>query len=165
MFWSGLRGGEACTVRWSEINLDKGYLDVTGHEWGRKHPRRVWLAPWVVMQLKMLRPARVPGDGKWPVWPYHVDVATKELRQFCDVNGLRRITFNDLRASFASECYRRGMTPAQESRIVGHGVAVAEKHYLEYEAEEARGLLPPDPLTETAGGGEPQSDAKTARTG
>ena len=162
--WAGLRRGEACTVRWSEVELDKGYLDVTGHEWGRKHPRRVWLAPWIVLQLQLLRPAQVPGDGKWPVWPYHVDVATKELRAFCGEHGLRQITFNDLRASFATECYRRGMTPAQESRIVGHGVAVAEKHYLEYEAEEARGLLPPDPLTEAGGNGE-DDGKRTANTG
>ncbi len=113
----------------------------------------------------MLRPARVPGDGKWPMWPYHVDVATKELQRFCDANRLRGISFNDLRASFASECYKRGMTPAQESRIVGHGVAVAEKHYLEYEAEEARPLLPPDPLTEAGDGDDPQEIAKATRTG
>jgi len=162
--WAGLRRGEACTVRWNEIDLDKGYLNVTGHEWGRKHPRRVTLAPWIVLQLRMLKPARVPGDGAWPVWPYHVDVASKELKELCKRHPLREITFNDLRASFATECYRRGMTPAQESRIVGHGVAVAEKHYLEYEAEEARALLPPDPLTEV-GDNEPTETKKAANTG
>lgn len=148
--WAGLRRGEACTLLWSEVDLDRGCLDVTGHEWGRKHPRRVWLAPWVVLQLKMLRPAQVPGNGRWPVWPFHVDTATKELETFCGEHGLRRVSYNDLRASFATECYRRGMTPAQESRIVGHGVQVAERHYLEYEASEARDLLPPDPLTEVS---------------
>lgn len=159
--WVGLRRGEACTLRWNEVHLDEGYLDVTGHEWGRKHPRRVWLAPWVVLQLRMLRPARVPGNGEWPVWPFHIDVATKELKAFCEKHGLRQITFNDLRASFATECYRRGMTPAQESRIVGHGVSVAEKHYLEYEADEAREKLPPDPLTEmTEDEPDAASDAK-----
>jgi len=161
--WAGLRRGEACALLWREADLKRGYLDVTGHEWGRKHPRRVWLAPWVVLQLKMIRPPRVPGEGKWPVWPYHIDVATKELRKFCDANGLRRIKFNDLRASFASECYRRGMTPAQESRIVGHGVAIAEKHHLEYEAADARDLLPPDPLTECEG--EPAGDLTSIGVG
>lgn len=39
------------------------------------------------------------------------------------------------------------LTPTQESSIVGHSIAVAEKHYSEYEAKEARALLPPDPLT------------------
>lgn len=159
--WVGLRRGEACTVRWSEVNLDEGYLDVTGHEWGRKHPRRVRLAPWVVLQLRMLRPARVPGGGAWPVWPYHIDRATKELKAFCEAHGLRRITFNGLRATFVTECFRRGMTPLQESRIAGHGVAVAERHYSEYQADEARWLLPGDPLTEV----DPEVSGQTARTG
>ena len=135
------------------MNLDKGYLDVTGHEWCRKHPRRVWLAPWVVLQLQMLRPARVPDDGRWPVWPWHVDTATKELADLCEKHGLRQITFNDLRASFSTDCFDCGLTPKQESKIVGHSAAVAEKHYSEYEAQEARALLPPDPLY--GDGGEP----------
>jgi hypothetical protein len=98
--------------------------------------------------LKALKPAWLPEDGNWPVWPRHIDYATDALAEFCEAHGLRRIEFNDLRASLATEGYKRGMTPAQESRIAGHSTAVAEKHYLEYEATEARALLPPDPLTE-----------------
>ncbi len=163
--WAGLRRGEACTVRWSEVNLDQGYLDVTGHQWGRKHPRNVQLAAWVVLQLRMLKPGRVPGNGAWPIWPYHIDMATKKLKTFCEEHGLRRITFNDLPASFVTECFERGMTPIQESRIAGHGVAVAERHYSEYQAEEARLLLPGDPLTEAVPGNEPEVGGQTARTG
>ena len=40
---------------------------------------------------------------------------------------------------------------------MGHGVAVAEKHYLDYKAKEARGKLPPDPLT---GGDDADPDAE-----
>jgi integrase len=147
--WAGMRRGEACLVRWGEINLAEGYADVVGHEGGRKHPRRVWLAEWVVNELRALRPTWLPEDGKWPVWPGHPDTATQEFGEFCAKHLSRRITFNDLRASFSTDCYECGMKPAQESRIVGHGVAVAEKHYLDYEAAEARHLLPGDPLQGT----------------
>ena len=156
--WAGLRRGEACTLRWSEVNLEEGYVDVVGHEWGRKHPRRVWLAPWVVLQLRLLKPAQVPGGGAWPVWPYHPDTATDEMAAFCSTHLRRQVGFNDLRASFATECYRCGLTPAEESRMVGHGVEVAEKHYVEYEAQEARSKLPPDPITDPARAG-PAPDA------
>jgi len=164
--WAGMRRGEACTVRWSEIDLRLGRADVMGHEGGRKHPRRVWLASWVVMQLRSIKPAWLPRDGDVPVWPHHPDTASEFLRELCDEHLDRRISFNDLRASFATDCYEHGLTPAQESRIVGHSAAVAEKHYLEYEAKEARSKLPDDPLTERRDGdadGDADSDAKVAQ--
>ena len=96
-----------------------------------------------------MKPAWLPNDGECPIWPHHQDTASDMLAEFCDSHLTRKLNFNDLRASFATECYERGLTPSQESRIVGHGVAVAEKHYLDYEAKEARPKLPPDPLAGT----------------
>ena len=132
---------------WSEVNLEEGYADVVGHEGGRKHPRRVWLAPWVVLQLRTLQPNWLPEDGRWPVWPRHPDTATEELQVFCEDHLTRRVSYNDLRATFTTQCYEQGLTAMQESRIVGHSAAIAERHYSDYEAQEARAKLPPDPLT------------------
>ena len=115
-----MRRGEACSLLWSEISLDEGYADVVGHEGGRKHPRRVGLAPWVVLQLRTLQPNWLPENGKWPVWPRHLDTATEELQAFCDEHLGRRVSYNDLRATFTTECFERGLTPKQESMIVGH---------------------------------------------
>jgi integrase len=109
--WAGMRRGEACRLRWSEVDLDEGYADIVGHEGGRKHPRRVWLAPWVVMQLRALRPAWLPADGNWPLWPYHPDLATKEFAGFAREHIGRKVTFNDLRASFTTDCFECGLTP------------------------------------------------------
>ena len=108
----------------------------------------MWLAPWVVLQLRAMRPAWLPNDGDWPVWTRHADTATEVFRGFCDEHLKRRITFNDLRASFTTDCFDRGLTAEQESSIVGHGPNVAKKHYSEYEAREARHKLPKDPLGE-----------------
>lgn len=161
-----MRRGEACTVRWSEIDLKSGCADVMGYEGGRKHPRRVWLAPWVVMQFRAIKPAWLPSDGDIPVWPHHPDTASELLTELCSEYLERRLSFNDLRASFATDCYEHGLTPAQESRIVGHSSAVAEKHYLAYEAKEARTKLPDDPLVECPDGDadeDADSDARMAQ--
>lgn len=80
------------------------------------------------------------------MWPYHPDVATKELADFASGLLGRKVSFNALRASFTTDCFECALTPVQESRIVGHSVSVAERHYSEYQAKEARSKLPPDPL-------------------
>ena len=77
------------------------------------------------------------------------------MEAFCDEHLDLRITLNDPRASFTTQCFEQGLTAAQESRIVGHSPAVAEKHYSDYEAQEARDKLPPDPLQEAGVTGEP----------
>lgn len=146
--WAGLRRGEACALYWCDVDLKKGCLDVVGHEGGRKHPRTVWLHPWVVLQLRRLQPGWLPQDGKWPIWPHHADTANDDLAVFCDTFLSRKIGFNDLRASFVTEVFERGMSPKQESQIAGHSPEVAAKHYDESEAKSARAYLPPDPLTE-----------------
>jgi integrase len=151
--WAGMRRGEACLIRWNEIDLDAFRADVVGHEGARKHPRSVWLSDFVVDELRKLKPSR--EEGLQPLWPRHPDTATDEFRAFCEEHLTRRLTFNDLRASLTTDCFDNGMTAKQESKIVGHSAAVAERHYEEYEAAEARRLLPGDPLLGTGGGGEP----------
>jgi len=144
--WAGMRRGEACTLRWSEIDLDACRADVVGHEGGKKHPRVVWLSDWVVDELRKARPSGLPKKADQPVWPYHPDTASDDMKEFCQKHGLRRITFNDLRSSFTTGCFDNGLSAKQESKIVGHSAAVAEKHYDEYEAAEARHKLSGDPL-------------------
>ena len=151
--WEGMRRGEACTLRWDEIDFDACRADVVGHEGGRKHPRVVWLSDWVVDELWKARPSGLLEGADQPVWPYHPDTASDDMKEFCQEHGLRRITFNDLRSSFTSECFDNGLSAKQESKIVGHSATVAEKHYDEYEAAEARHMLPGDPLGPDDGGG------------
>jgi integrase len=144
--WAGMRRGEICTLRWSEIDLVKGYADVVGHELGRKHPRRVWLVPWVVVQLRAIRPPWLPDGQDWPVWPFHPATASDMWAAFCDAHIHREIGFNGLRASWATESYASGMTAEEEAQIGGHIPEVARKHYVEWSAEKARFKLPGDPL-------------------
>jgi len=156
--WAGMRRGEACLLRWSEIDLEAGFADVVGHEGGRKHPRRVWLAPWVVLQLRTIRPSWMPEGGDISVWPHNVCWATQALEKFCREHLTRKLSFHDLRASFTTDCFENGLTAKEESKLVGHSAAVAEKHYDEHDAREARHKLPPDPMT-TAGDDEPDESA------
>ena len=48
------------TTRWDKINFEQGYANIFGHEGGRKHPRDVWLAPWIMLQLIIIRAKQFP---------------------------------------------------------------------------------------------------------
>jgi hypothetical protein len=109
-----------------------------------------------VLQLQAIRPSWLPEEGIVALWPQGPAEATKDLQEFCRRHLKRQLSFNDLRASFVTDCHEHGLTAMEEGRIVGHSAAVAEKHYSEYEAREARHKLPPDPLT-AAGADEPDA--------
>ena len=79
-----------------------------------------------------------------------------------DEHLTRRVSYNDLCSSFTTACFERGLTPKQESMMVGHSAGVADRHYSDYEAMEARTKLAPDPLTE-AGGSDPTGAEPAAR--
>lgn len=149
--WAGLRRGEACVARWCDVDLAQGAVDVPGHEGGRKHPRVVWLSPWVQLQLRSwMNDPTWPARPRDPVWPLHVRSADRRLAEICEAAELRRLTWNVLRASFVTDCFSRGMTAKEESLIVGHSPEIAERHYNEWLAREARSKLPPDPLAGVA---------------
>lgn len=145
--WAGLRRGEACSARWCDVDVAGGAVELPGLEGGRKHPRTVWLSAWVQLQLRGWM-----TDTTWParpadeIWPHHAKTADRRLAEICGDAGLRRLTWNVLRASFVTDCFRGGMTAKEESLIVGHSPAVAERYYNEWLAREARVKLPPDPM-------------------
>ena len=145
--WSGLRRGEACTARGCDVDVAGGAVELPGREGGLKHPRTVWLSSWVQLQLRGWM-----TDTSWParpadeIWPHHAKTADRRLAEICRDAGLRHLTWNVLRASFVTDCFRGGMTAKEESLIVGHSPDVAERYYNEWLAREARVKLPGDPL-------------------
>lgn len=152
--WAGLRRGEACSARWCDVDVVGGAVELPGREGGRKHPRTVWLSSWVQLQLRgWMTDATWPARPADEIWPHHAKTADRRLAEICEDAGLRHLTWNILRASFVTDCFARGMTAKEESLIVGHSPAVAERYYNEWLAREARVKLPPDPLERGRGAG------------
>ena len=121
------------------------YAVVCGeYEVGRKHPRTVGLAPWVVLQLKLFRAQQHPASDK--VYPYHEDTSCKDFAKFRKKYISRYITLKHLRRSFTNEGYECGLTAEEEAAMAGHSIEVAQKYYLDWRAMEARKKLPADPL-------------------
>lgn len=146
--WAGLRRGEACTARWCDLDLVDGSVELVGLEGGRKHPRVVWLAPWVCLQLRAwMNDPTWPCVAAEPMWRRSAMSADRRLHEVCRKAELRHLTWNVLRASFVTDVFRRGMSAKEESLIVGHSPEVAERYYNEWRAREARPKLPVDPLT------------------
>ena len=94
--------------------------------------------------MQWFRAQQHPASDK--VYPHHADTSSKDFAKFQNKFLGRQITLKSLRRSFVNEAYKCGLTAEEESAIAGHSIEVAQKHYLDWRAMEARTKLPADPL-------------------
>ncbi|MCB9895698.1 MAG: tyrosine-type recombinase/integrase [Planctomycetes bacterium] len=133
---TGCRVGEALSLKWTDVDLDRGRITIRAQKTGRTR----WLplagapegdvAPGLVKLLKQWREedeARefvLPHDGlDGPVFPKG---AWKGVN---DATTGPRITPQRLRQNFTSYAASLGIPAAVSALWQGHGTEVAEKHY------------------------------------
>jgi integrase len=141
---TGMRLGEICAVRWSDIDLDKGTLRVTGTI-NRDHDNHLArLTPKTDRAKRVIRLSdiaiealrRTPRDeGNTLVG--HRDLIFKGNGDFLDPTtvtrhhfaavlraaGLPPIQFHDLRHTFITHALEDGVMPHTVSEVVGHSSA------------------------------------------
>jgi len=142
----GLRRGEACGLRWTDIDLREGtirieraLLSVNGRavesdvktDTGR---RTVPIDPGLVTLLRAhdrrQKEERLAGGEAWQGTghvvanelgePYHPDALAKRFQVLVKASGLPRIRFHDLRHSCASLLLARGVQPKVVAELLGH---------------------------------------------
>lgn len=140
---SGLRPCEIYGLKWSDIDLKAGELQVQrglherkGDSWmeppksDRSH-RTVSLPAWAVETLKPLRGIGplIPGDGA--EGHARPTVVAREYRRQIRQAGLRYMPIRDLRHSHATLMLEAGVDIVAVSRRLGHStVAITDKYYL-----------------------------------
>lgn len=147
--YTGLRIGELLGLKWGDIDLKEGVLQVQ-RQWTRegvlaepKTPqanRRVPLAPEMVKHLAELKlRSSFSGDddfvfssktGETPVSP--INVRRRGFQEAVKLAGLDRpdeprLTFHDLRHAFASIMIERGINSTVLATIMGHTTAASPK--------------------------------------
>lgn len=149
---TGLRGGEALSLRWSDVDLDLpgdraengpvGALTLSASTTKGRYGRRVDFAHAPILrQLFAALRLRNPRDeyvfgGDAPLSRYVADGARREMLEAEDESE-RAPTFDWQRLRKTAACYlvnSPGIFGAaaiyRESQLLGHSPAVAERHYL-----------------------------------
>jgi integrase len=113
---TGIRQGELRQLKWSEVDLKAGELNVAG--------RRVPLSSDLIASLTE-RATRVCAEhvmGRRP------EIATmkafRDLELAANSIGLPRLTLHDLRYTFAARCMASGMSALSLRRLCGWSTAV-----------------------------------------
>jgi site-specific recombinase XerD len=135
---TGLRLGEACSIKKSDVNFDSLEIRVMGK--GRK-PRTVPTSPYVAQVLK----AWIERDGHSD-WLFPANNPTgyldersfeKTFKRQCKRCGVKPFTPHALRHYFATQSLRNGARLEVVSRLLGHAsIAITADIYTHIDKEE-----------------------------
>jgi integrase len=131
--WSGLRIGEAVELRWGDVDLERGVLQVE-RQWyrGRVGPpksefgkRTLGLSPLMARRLLFKRGRSADAHGL--VWTgklggrvSSIDLARTVLKPAREHLGMEWVTFKTFRHTCATMLFREGWNAVQVQRWLGH---------------------------------------------
>ncbi len=128
--YSGCRLSEATSLRWQDIDFEKGVFTVTGGEGGTKnHERRT--VPMTSALRSLLKQLHDEVNPKPADFVSQIDSAKKCLATACRRLGYPQFTHHDFRHLFATTCIESGVDIPTVSRWLGHkdGGALAMRVY------------------------------------
>ena len=134
---TGLRRGEICGIKWSDINFDEGTLYIkrsigrvkngsitVGETKTAAGARKIILPPSV---LTLLEKKKADAINEWvfphymkPSDPLHPDTAYRKLKTILKNVELPLIRFHDLRHTFATHATQGGVDAKTLAGILGH---------------------------------------------
>ena len=134
---TGCRIGEIASLTWERVDIEGGWLDVTG----KTGARRVPLAPPVAQELFDARPSVATG----PVVGLRHNSVVSNLGVLiwaaCDAAEVRRFSPHGLRRAAEDALYGTGADVSVSAALMGHSPAVALKHYRQVaDSERAKAI-------------------------
>lgn len=131
VLWSGgERVGAILQVRWSDVDLDGGWLIVRAElRKFRKQSRTYRLSPEAIEALRKIVEPERELVFHWPSWPTHIWWHYKRIRKSAGLPTTRRDAFHKMRRSVASYGAEAGVDPCF---LMGHSSRqVTERSYLD----------------------------------
>lgn len=134
---TGMRCGEALSLRWSEVDLERGLLLLSDSKTGRK--------PIVLGKPAIELLAAQPREGEF-VFPSPVKAnapigsVTKAWRTVRRLAGLEDLRLHDLRHTFASIAASSGGSLPMVGRLLGHSQAQTTARYAHLAHDPVRSL-------------------------
>lgn len=138
---TGMRIGEVCGLKWSDVDFDKGTIQV------RRTVSRVYMADSKTSKIVIGNPKTLSGNRTIPMPKRFAEILIRKkadcenenafvctnfdqpteprtLRQYYDRQlkklGIPRVTFHALRHGFATRCVEAGIDPKTVAAIMGH---------------------------------------------
>lgn len=134
----GLRRGEACGLKWSDIDLRTGEVRVrrsrqsVGGEEVVEPPktersaRSCWLPRFAVRRLRQIR----GGASGW-LCGLSPDATARRIRSACRRAGARYLSMTSMRHSWATLAVEAGVGIETVAMMLGHsGISTAYEHYI-----------------------------------
>jgi integrase len=163
--YSGLRLGDACTLRWGETDLRRGLITRIPNKLARRNPKPVIIPIHAVLR-EMLAEAPAENRGEYVLpemaaqYQKRINEVTDQIQAHFEANSIRthkpgsgkdgkrcivEVGFHSLRHSFVSLCRESGVPLAVVESLVGHSSPALTRHYThigELAASNAVATLP-----------------------
>lgn len=158
--WTGMRLGELCGLRWTDVDFDDGHVVIQRSLWHGKEKstktRKRRIVP-LRDELGEILQAHPRSQSPYVFTnrsgePLTRNTARKPFAKVCELAGVKKIRLHDLRHSFGSLLVNRGASLETVRRMLGHSDIRMTQHYLHSPGDEMKRvvneLLPPLPATE-----------------
>ena len=140
----GLRQGEILSLRWEQIDAERGLLFVSPQTKTHKG-REIPLLPELQEVLDSVTRVIVKGKPAPYVFtnpesgtPYKGYDVTNGFKRAARQAGLSDLRFHDLRRTFASRLAQRGVSLQAIARLLGHGATYVTERYAHLSADDLR---------------------------
>jgi integrase len=146
--YTGLRFGDACTLKWAEIDLKGNQIvRVENKKKSKGRPVKIPIHPDLKTVLLNLRTPKSNEDYVLPIfasqYQSYPDQLTRTIQkhfQSCGIetqelptkhrkNRITVVGFHSLRHSFVSLCAQKGVPEVALMELVGHGSPAMTRHY------------------------------------
>ncbi len=139
---TGMRKGEILNLRWPQVDLRVGAIQLAAEDTKTNRARKVYLTSRVVEALKEI-PRHLDTDIVFvnPQTGTRWDDARKLFKRACRKVGLDHLWFHDLRRSFVTNARRRGVPESVVMRMSGHRTRNVFDRYNIVEDEDVRNAV------------------------
>jgi integrase len=136
LLMTGCRRGEALSMRWADVDLDKGIWSKPPSSTKQKEAHEVPLAAPVKQLLTEIRQSQTAKRQPLPEYVFpgsgangHVVEVKRAWRRICEDAGIRNLRIHDLRHSFASALVSDGASLPLVGSLLGHSSPATTQRY------------------------------------